>query len=52
MDEVKAIIKKIPGEIPPQPKKSSQGYIDDLSNKQKFELEDLLARQEKLLSNK
>ncbi|XP_058793908.1 uncharacterized protein LOC131665799 [Phymastichus coffea] len=48
----KPVIKKIPGEIPPLPKKSSQGFIDDLSNKQKFELLDLLERQNKLLANK
>lgn len=44
--------KKIPGEIAPQPKKAGQGYIDDLEKKQKFELLDLLQRQEKLLANK
>ncbi|XP_011494132.1 PREDICTED: uncharacterized protein LOC105359277 [Ceratosolen solmsi marchali] len=44
----KSVIKKIPGEIIPLPKKSSQGYIDDLQKKQKFELLELLERQEKL----
>ncbi|KAJ8678964.1 hypothetical protein QAD02_014751 [Eretmocerus hayati] len=52
MNIVEPVIKKIPGEIPPLPKKSSQGYIDDLQKKQKFELLELLERQEKLLSNK
>lgn len=44
--------KKIPGEIPPLPKKSSQGYIEDLSQKQVFELQELLERQNKILANK
>ncbi|OXU23880.1 hypothetical protein TSAR_014582 [Trichomalopsis sarcophagae] len=52
MNIVKPVIKKIPGEIPPEPKKASQGYIDDLGKKQKFELIELLERQEKLLANK
>lgn len=45
------IIKRIPGDIPPS-KKESQGYIDDLGKKQKFELEELLERQMKILANK
>jgi hypothetical protein len=48
----KTIIKKIPGEIIPLPKKTGQGYIDDLQARQKFELIELLERQEKLLANK
>lgn len=46
------IIKKVPGDIPPLPKTSNQGFIDDLSKKEKYELVDLLSRQNKLLSNK
>lgn len=46
------IIKKIPGDLPPRPKKESQGYIEDLGKKQKFELEELLGRQNKILANK
>lgn len=46
------IIKKVPGNLPPPTKKESQGYIDDLSKKQKFELEELLERQNKIISNK
>lgn len=46
------IIKKIPGDPVPRSKKESQGYIDNLENKQKFELLDLLERQNKLLANK
>ncbi|XP_070164232.1 DNA-directed RNA polymerase II subunit GRINL1A isoform X3 [Polyergus mexicanus] len=46
------IIKKIPGDIPPHSKKESQGYIEDLGKKQKFELEELLERQNKILANK
>lgn len=52
INEMDNIIRRIPGEIPPQPKESKQGFIDDLSKKEKFELVDLLARQNKLLSNK
>lgn len=48
----KNIIKKIPGDIPPYSKKESQGYIEDLGKKQKFELEELLERQNKILANK
>ncbi|XP_050448596.1 DNA-directed RNA polymerase II subunit GRINL1A [Cataglyphis hispanica] len=48
----KNIIKKIPGDIPPHSKKESQGYIEDLEKKQKFELEELLERQNKILANK
>ncbi|XP_015606435.1 DNA-directed RNA polymerase II subunit GRINL1A [Cephus cinctus] len=46
------IIKKIPGDIPPPSKNEHVGYIDDLSKKEKFELEELLQRQTKLLLNK
>lgn len=52
MNIVNPVIKKIPGDIPPEPKKAKQGYIDDLGKKQKFELIELLERQEKLLANK
>lgn len=48
----KKIINKVPGDLPPPPKKESQGYIEELKNKQKFELEELLERQNKILSNK
>lgn len=48
----KNVIKKIPGDIPPHSKKESQGYIEDLGKKQKFELEELLGRQNKILANK
>ncbi|XP_011638096.1 DNA-directed RNA polymerase II subunit GRINL1A [Pogonomyrmex barbatus] len=48
----KNVIRKIPGDIPPPPKKESQGYIDDLGKKQKFQLEELLERQKKILANK
>lgn len=48
----KNIIKKIPGDIPPPTKKENQGYIDNLTNKSKIELEELLARQDKILANK
>jgi len=43
--------KKIPGDVFPS-KKESQGYIDDLGNKQKFQLEELLERQKRILANK
>jgi len=46
------IIKKIPGDMLSQPKQQSQGYIDNLANKQKCELEELLKRQNKILANK
>jgi len=46
------IIKRIPGIMPSQPKEQGQGYIDDLAKKQKFELEELLKRQNKILANK
>lgn len=52
MNTVKQVIRKIPGDIPHEPRKASQGYIDDLGKKQKFELIELLERQEKLLANK
>ncbi|OAD59731.1 hypothetical protein WN48_08526 [Eufriesea mexicana] len=48
----KKVINKIPGDLPPLSKKESQGYIEDLRNKQKNELEELLERQNKILSNK
>ncbi|KAI4497081.1 hypothetical protein M0802_007827 [Mischocyttarus mexicanus] len=48
----KNIIKKIPGNLPPPTKKENQGYIDNLANKSKIELEELLERQNKLLANK
>ncbi|XP_076245442.1 RNA polymerase II subunit M [Calliopsis andreniformis] len=48
----KQIIKKIPGELPPPSRKESQGYVEDLGRKQKFELEELLERQNKILANK
>lgn len=46
------IIKRIPGDVPSSSRKQSQGYIDDLARKQKFELEELLRRQNKILANK
>ena len=52
MNILETVHKKIPGEIVPLPRKASQGYIDDLKKKQKFELLELLERQEKLLTNK
>lgn len=48
----KNVIKKIPGDIPPYSKKESQGHIEDLGKKQKFELEELLERQNKMFVNK
>ncbi|XP_011703314.1 PREDICTED: DNA-directed RNA polymerase II subunit GRINL1A [Wasmannia auropunctata] len=42
---------KIPGDILPS-KKESQGYIDDLGKKERFQLEELLERQETILANK
>ncbi|XP_006615449.1 DNA-directed RNA polymerase II subunit GRINL1A [Apis dorsata] len=47
----KKIINKIPGNLPPPFKKENQGYIEDLGKKQKFELEELLERQNKILNN-
>lgn len=38
--------------LPTLSNKNSQGYIEDLRKLKKFELKDLLARQDKLLSNK
>lgn len=46
------VVKKIPGSIPPPPKRENQGYIEDLSSKQIFELKELLDRQNNLLNNK
>ncbi|KZC10835.1 hypothetical protein WN55_01534 [Dufourea novaeangliae] len=48
---LKKVINKVPGNIPPPPKKENQGYIEDLGKKQKFELEELLERQNKILAN-
>ncbi|XP_015191431.1 PREDICTED: uncharacterized protein LOC107074471 [Polistes dominula] len=48
----KKIIKKVPGDLPPPTKKENQGYIDNLANKSKIELEEILERQNKLLANK
>ncbi|XP_014608996.1 PREDICTED: uncharacterized protein LOC106789364 [Polistes canadensis] len=48
----KKIIKKVPGDLPPPTKKENQGYIDNLANKSKTELEELLERQNKMLANK
>ncbi|XP_047358563.1 DNA-directed RNA polymerase II subunit GRINL1A [Vespa velutina] len=48
----KRIVKKIPGDIPPPTKKENQGHIDDLANKPKIELEELLDRQNKILANR
>lgn len=48
----KQVINKIPGDLPPPFKKEHQGYIDDLEKKQKFELKELLERQNKILANK
>ncbi|KYN08875.1 PREDICTED: DNA-directed RNA polymerase II subunit GRINL1A [Trachymyrmex cornetzi] len=42
---------KIPGDVVPS-KKESQGYIDDLKKKERFQLEELLERQKKILANK
>lgn len=50
MDHSK-IIKKIPGELSAN-KKESQGYIDDLSKMEKYELQELLSRQNKIIANK
>ena len=48
----RTVIKRIPGNLPPPPKKENQGYIEDLGTLQKFQLDELLARQNKLLANK
>lgn len=48
----KKIINKIPGNLLSPFKKENQGYIEDLGKKQKFELEELLERQNKILDNK
>ncbi|XP_046751525.1 uncharacterized protein LOC124414592 [Diprion similis] len=45
------VVKKVPGTILPPSKREHQGYIEDLSSKQIFELEELLERQNKLLRN-
>jgi len=49
---LKRVIKKVPGDVPTPSQKESQGYIDDLGKKQKFQLEELLERQKKILANK
>ncbi|XP_078042189.1 RNA polymerase II subunit M isoform X2 [Augochlora pura] len=49
---LKNVIQKIPGDIPPPSTKEHQGYIEDLGKKQKYELEELLERQNKILANK
>lgn len=46
------IIKKIPGDIPPLSKKERQGHIDNLKEMQQFQLQELLERQNKILTNK
>ena len=46
------VINKIPGDLPPPSRKEHQGYIDDLEKKQRFELKELLERQNKILANK
>lgn len=43
--------KKILGDMLPS-KRENQGYIDDLKKKQKFQLQELLERQERILANK
>jgi hypothetical protein len=43
--------RRIPGDVLPS-KKESQGYIDDLGKMQKFQLEELLERQKRILANK
>uniref|UniRef100_A0A1B6LRU8 Uncharacterized protein n=2 Tax=Graphocephala atropunctata TaxID=36148 RepID=A0A1B6LRU8_9HEMI len=48
----KRIINKIPGDIPAESKKEKQGYIGDLSQKTIPQLNDLLQRQLKILSNR
>ncbi|XP_076177742.1 RNA polymerase II subunit M isoform X1 [Ptiloglossa arizonensis] len=48
----KKVINKIPGELPLPSKKQNQGFIEDLGKKQKFELEELLKRQNNILVNK
>lgn len=42
---------KIPGDVY-HSRTESQGYIDDLGKRQKFELEELLERQKRILANK
>ena len=46
------VISKVPGDLLPPSRKENQGYIENLGSKQKFELEELLERQNKILSNK
>lgn len=41
---------KIPGDVF-HSRTESQGYIDDLRKRQKFELEELLERQKRILAN-
>nr|XP_033340137.1 DNA-directed RNA polymerase II subunit GRINL1A isoform X1 [Megalopta genalis]XP_033340138.1 DNA-directed RNA polymerase II subunit GRINL1A isoform X1 [Megalopta genalis]XP_033340139.1 DNA-directed RNA polymerase II subunit GRINL1A isoform X1 [Megalopta genalis] len=47
---LKKVIQKIPGEIPSPYTK--EHHIEDLGKKQKYELEELLERQNKILANK
>lgn len=42
---------KIPGDVF-RLRTESQGYIDDLGKRQKFELEELLERQKKIFADK
>lgn len=48
----KRIINKVPGNVESESKKEKQGYIGDLSKKTVVQLNELLQRQCKLLSNK
>lgn len=42
---------KIPGDMLPS-KRENQGYIDDLGMRERFQLVELLERQERILANK
>ncbi|XP_029040741.2 DNA-directed RNA polymerase II subunit GRINL1A [Osmia bicornis bicornis] len=46
------VLHKIPGDLPPIPKQEHQGYIDDMGKLKKFQLEEILERQNKILNNK
>lgn len=46
------IIKKIPGDVILPSRKESQGYISDLGKEEKFQLQELLERQDKILNNR
>lgn len=46
------VINRIPGDLQAPSKKENQGYVDDLGKKEKFELEELLERQNKILANR